>query len=424
METALEALNPCVLGLDVHRDMVTACLLTGELDLAPTPIHKTFSMKRAGIAELREMVEAANCRKVVMESTGIYWQPVYNMLEDCFDGDIDILVVNARHVKNLPGRKTDVRDAQWLAMLLRAGLLSGSFIPAKPWRELREYTRYRKAIVHDITTQKNRIDKMLQKHGFKLSEFLRDIFGVSGSAIITTLFTNGVITRAALERDLHKSVKHKIDDILLAMNGTLSVSSRLMLKTMFEHLQSLKTHLSEVERAIADKVAQHDEAMDILVSITGISNTSASAILAEIGDSMEKFPTSEHIASWAGLSPGNNKSAGKSKNAHITKGNPYLKSMLCEVAWSITRSKDSYLAVWYRKVKACRGSKRAIVALARKLLVTIYAMLKNKTRYNEDIYNQRRQASEQRRANRMIRELSKLGYVVSLSESANASPSV
>lgn len=412
----MEALNSCVLGLDIHRDEVVACLLTGELDLTPMPEHRTFSTKHTGLTQLREWVIQANCHLVAMESTGIYWLPVYEMLEDCFDSDIDLLVVNARHVKNLPGRKTDIRDAQWLATLLRAGLLRGSFIPAKQWRELREYTRYRKAIVRDITTQKNRIDKMLQKHGFKLSEFLRDIFGLSGSAVIKTLYTNGIITRMDLERDLHRSVQYKANDILLAMNGTLLVSSRQILKSMVEHLNVLQSHLCEVEASIDNITAQHDEAMSLLVSIPGISTTSAAAILSEIGNDMTKFPTSEHLASWAGLCPGNNTSAGKSKNAHITKGNPYLKSMLCEVAWSITRNRDSYLANWYRRIKVHKGAKRAIVALARKILVMIYTMLKHKSYYDNEIYELRRHQSEQKRADRMIRELTRLGYDVTAPE--------
>lgn len=347
-----------------------------------------------------------------MESTGIYWQPIYELLEPCFDGEISILVVNARHMKNVPGRKTDMRDAQWIATLLRAGLLKGSFIPEKEMRELRHLTRYRKSIVHDITAQKNRIDKFLQSSGFRFTAFLSDAFGASGRNIIRHLIQYGSIDRAGLDKCLKTKTRNRIDEILIALNGSLSLHQRSFLGMIFSYLEEIEAHKCVVESAIAEEVVRHTEALSLLCSIPGIDVTAAAAILAEIGTDMSAFPDAQHISSWAGLSPGNNESAGKRKSTHISRANPYLKSMLCEVAWVIAGKRNTYLANWYWKVKQRKGAKRATIALARKLLVVIYLMLKTKSPYDEGQYEIRKQQCERKRANRMIHELSKLGYQV------------
>jgi transposase len=410
----MEPILTCAIGLDVHRDTIVACLIRGELDANPEYETRSFSTMVQGLQELRKWVTETNCRDIAMESTGIYWQPVYDTLENCFDGDITLLVVNARNIKNVPGRKTDVKDSQWIAMLLRAGLLRGSFIPRKEIRELRQLTRYRKAIVHDVTAQKNRIDKLLQSSGFRLSAFLSDIFGASGRDIMGCLCSHGQVTRADLVRVLRTKTRHKINDILVSANGTLSDHGRKTLSMMLDHLKTLESHCASVESEIAGTVAAHTEAMNIITSIPGISVTGSSAIIAETGTDLSAFPNSHHFSSWAGLCPGNNISAGKSKSTRIAKGNPYLKSILCEVAWVIAGKRNSYLASWYWRIKQQKGAKRAIIALARKILVMIYAMLKNKTPYDDNAYEQQRQKSERKRKNRMISELTNLGYRVSL----------
>lgn len=248
----------------------------------------------------------------------------------CFGGEINLLVVNARHMKNVPGRKTDVRDARWIATLLRAGLLRESFIPEKPFRELRHLTRYRKSIVHDITAQKNRIDKFLQSSGFRFAAFLSDTFGASGRNIMNHLIEHGSMTREGLDKCLKTQTRNRIDEILVELNETLSRHQQDFLRIILDHLGELEAHKRLVEDAIVDEVEQHTEALSLLSSIHVIS---ATVIIAEIGTDMSAFPDSQHISSWAGLSPGNNESAGKRKSTHINKGNPYLKSMLCEVAW-------------------------------------------------------------------------------------------
>lgn len=311
----------CVMGLDVHRDIIVACLVKGAVDAEPEAETRTFSTLIPEMQKLRDWVIEAECRNIAMESTGIYWQPIYEMLESCFDGEISILVVNARHMKNVPGRKTDMKDAQWIATLLRAGLLKGSFIPDKTFRELRHLTRYRKSVVHDITAQKNRIDKFLQSSGFRFTAFLSDTFGASGRNIIRHLIEHGSIDREALDKCLKTKTRNRIDEILVALNGSLSVHQRRFLNMVFLHLEDLEAHKHTIEDEITEEVLKHTDALNLLCSIPGIDVTAAAAIVAEIGTDMSAFPDSQHICSWTGLSPGNNESAGKRKSVHINKGN-------------------------------------------------------------------------------------------------------
>lgn len=322
----------CCMELDIHRDIIVACLLKGALGTKPDAEVHSFSTLIPGMQELQDWVIESNCHYIAMESTGIYWHPIYETLETCFDSDINLLVVNARHMKNVPGKKTDIRDSEWIATLLRAGLLNGSFVPDKSFRELRHLTRCRKSIIFDITSQKNCIDKFLQSGGFRLSMFLSDIFGASGRNIMRYLFTHGQISFEALDGCLKTKTRHKINDIMIAVNGTLSPHQCACLKLMFEFLEQIETHRKQIEESITQEVEKHSATLVLLCSIPGIDVTAASSIIAEIGTDMSKFPTAEHISSWAGLSPGNNESAGKRKSARINKGNPYIKSMLCEVA--------------------------------------------------------------------------------------------
>ena len=400
------------IGLDIHRDMVVACLLKGEFEQVSTNETRTFGTMAHELQELREWVTASGCNYVAMESTSIYWLPIYEVLESCFDGNIHLLVVNARHMKNVPGRKTDIRDAEWIATLLRAGLLKKSFIPEKTFRELRQLTRYRKNIVHDITTQKNRIDKFLQGAGFRLSAFISDIFGASGRNIMRHLCEYGSVDMAALDKCLRTKTRLKMKDILVSANGTLSAHQCACLRVMLDHLEQIECHKKTVEGMIELEVEAHQQALSLLCSIPGIDVAVGCAIIAEIGTDMSQFPSAEHLCSWAGLCPGNNTSAGKNKSAHITKGNVFLKSMLCEAAWVIAGKRNTYLANWYWRIKQKKGAKRAVIALARKILALIYSMLKTGLPYNEDCYEQRRQLCERKRANRMIHELERMGYQV------------
>jgi transposase len=412
----MEDILECCCGLDIHKESIVACLLKGPLGkgLKPASEVREFGTQLKDLLALRAWLEVQDCRYIAMESTGIYWQPIYAVLEQSLCDEMHLLVVNARHMRNVPGKKTDMRDAEWIATLLRAGLLRGSFVPEQDIRDLRQFTRYRKALVRDITSQKNRIEKLLQSSGFRLSSFLSDIFGSSGMAIMHQLVQVGSISSQSLATCLKGRARQKTVEILSALNGILSAPQRKLLKMQLAHLQDLQDNLREVEDQIRTDFTKFERPIQLLDSIPGIDETAAYAILAEISQSMVSFPTAQHICAWAGLAPGNNQSAGKKKKQRITQGNNYLKTMLCEVAWVITSHRDQYLSGWYWRLKQRTDSKRAIVALARKLLVIIYTMIKTDNLYNEQKFLERKEASNQRHLNRMVSELIKLGYAVAL----------
>lgn len=407
----------CCCGLDIHKESIVACVLRGPIEegLKPRSEIREYGTQLYNLMALRKWLEEQNCQFVAMESTGIYWQPVYAVLETALSDNMHLLVVNARHMKNVPGKKTDLRDAEWIATLLRAGLLKGSFVPERDIRDLRQFTRYRKAIIRDITSQKNRIEKLLRSSGFNLSTFLSDIFGASGLAILGRLVQTGLITSQDLEECLKGRARLKASEILSDLNGTLSVSQRKLLKIELAHLKDAQDNLAEVEEEIRANFSQFEGPLHLLDSIPGIDTTAAFAILAEIGSKMDAFPTAQHICAWAGLAPGNDESAGKKKKQRITHGNNYLKTMLCEVAWVIASHKNMYLSGWYWRLKQRTDAKRAIVALARKLLVIIFTMLKSNSTYDEQKFLQRKEASDRKHISRMVHELTRLGYAVSIS---------
>ncbi len=412
----MEDILECCCGLDIHKESIVACVLKGPIGskLKPESEIREFGTRLTELLALRKWLEEQDCRYVAMESTGIYWNPVYAVLEESLLDEMHLLVVNARHMRNVPGKKTDMRDAEWIATLLRAGLLRGSFVPEQDIRDLRQFTRYRKALIRDITSQKNRIEKLLRSSGFQLSTFLTDIFGSSGMAVMEQLVQVGSITSQSLEACLKGRTRQKAGDILASLNGILSMPQRQLLKLQLAHLKDLQDNVHEVEAQIRSGFTQFERPLQLLDSIPGIDFTSAYAILAEIGQNMSAFPTAQHICSWAGLAPGSHESAGKKKKQRVTPGNNYLKTILCEVAWVNAMHREQYLSTWYWRLKQRTDSRRAIVALARKLLVIIYAMLKSDQPYNEQKFAERKEAVDKKRISRMLNELSKLGYAVSL----------
>ena len=316
MKTILH--NCC--GMDVHKDSVVACILKTRQPLALEQNRedvgkeiRVFGTFPDDLAQLRDWLESENCCHVAMESTGVYWHPIYDALETACDEKMEVLVVNARHMKNVPGKKTDIKDAEWIAGLLRAGLLNGSFIPPQEVRELRQMTRYRKNVVQDINTQKNRIEKTLQQAGFKLSTFLSDIFGVSGRNLIRVLIRKGKLSPVDVESETKRISKEKKAEIKRAINGQLTDKQRDFLQLQIDLLDNLLAHLETIEQSIAVLSAAFNDDIERLSTIPGIGLTSATAIIGEIGTDMSKFPTAEHFCSWAGLVPGDHKSAGKKK---------------------------------------------------------------------------------------------------------------
>ena len=326
-------LNNCC-GLDIHKSTIVGCILKTKpiLDRTKTVDNdyyqeiREFNAYPEGIEQLKQWIISNNCHHVAMESVGIYWIPVYEALETAFDGNIELIVTNARHMKNVPGKKTDIKDAKWIASLYRAGLLKASFIPTHEFRELRQLTRYRKNITRDIATQKNRIEKTLQQAGFKLSNILSDIFGTSGRNLINVLINKGRLTTKDIDVSVVRIAKEKISEIKIAITGTLSKHQRDFLKIQMNLLDQLIAHLSITEEKISCITEKFITQLTQLETIPGISTTSAISILAEIGIDMSKFPTADHFCSWAGLSPGCNESAGKKKVLAFNKVTPILKA--------------------------------------------------------------------------------------------------
>lgn len=307
MEAILE--NCC--GLDVHRDTVVACLLTGNLEDRPKKEIRTFSTMSKGLHELVVWLQTTGCTHVAMESTGVYWKPVYHILEE----SCEIKLANAQRIKNVPGRKTDISDAEWIAKLLRAGLIEGSFVPPQDIRELRELTRHRKKMVQHATAEKNRIQKVLESAGIKLSSVISDVFGVTGKNLLRQLIDHGRLDEGTITSLVRGTIKNKIPQLIDALQGTLSSHHQFLLTQSWDHLAHLERSIERFDQAIDEHLQPYRVELDLLQTIPGVDATAASAILAEIGTDMLQFHSDRHLASWAGLSPGNYESAGK-KSPH------------------------------------------------------------------------------------------------------------
>jgi transposase len=398
-------------GLDVHKDTVIACLLKGELRSEPEGEILEFSTLLSGLDNLKTWLIENNCRDIAMESTGVYWFQIYNVLESMFadEGGVRITVTNPRHMKNVPGKKTDANDARWIAGLLRAGLLTPSYIPPRDVRELRDWTRYRRTLVQAMTGHKNRIEKYLQQCGFKLSTFLSDIFGLTGMTIIKRLCAVGFVVPADVDSMVFSTARKKITELRQALNGKLSVHERDFLSMLVRIYEHSLTEIAEVESKIMECAQKYDATISLIETIPGIQRLTAVTIVSELGTDLSMFPTAGHLCSWVGMCPGNNESAGKKKSTRITQGNIHLKSVLCQCAWGATRSKKNYLREWFYKLSRRRGMKKAVIALGRKMLVIIYNMVTSGEVYDEKHFDEAQVKYDDIRKKRLIAEAKKLG---------------
>lgn len=428
-------------GLDVHKKMVVACLIVPDSSGQRHKEVRTFSTTTGGLLQLRDWLVLAECRHLAMEATGVYWKPVYNVL----DGAMELLVVNARHIKAVPGRKTDVRDAEWIADLLQHGLLTSSFIPLAEQRELRELTRYRTSLVQERTRAVNRLQKTLEDTNLKLGDVATDILGKSARAMLEALLAGQTdpVQLADLAQGRLKAKRAQLEEALV---GTLKPHHCFMLT---EHLALIDTldeaiaratheievrmgppdpptgtgEGSEEERPSVDEAGQEaqkkaplawNEAVQLLDSIPGINPRAAQSILAEIGTDMQRFPSSRHLASWAGMCSGNQESGGKRLSGKTRKGSPWLRQLLVEAAHAAAHTKNTYLSALYRRIAARRGAKIAMIAVGHAILKIMYHMLSEHTSYQDlggNYFDERdRQATEKR----LVRRLEKLGYHVEL----------
>lgn len=401
-------------GLDVHQETVVACMVYGTLDRRPKRETKTFGTTTKELLQLQDWLLKFECTHVAMESTGVYWKPVWNILE----GDFTLILANAKRIKNVPGRKTDVSDAAWIAKLLRAGLIESSFVPTVEFRDLRDLTRYRRKLLGHATSEKNRIHKILQDANIKLSTYVSDLFGVSGRALLDSIINGEALTIEEVNAMVKTSLKKKVPQLVDALNGRVRSHHRKLIQRHFDHLVYVEDQIGQLEKDIDQLVAPYREEMTLLITIPGIRQDAAASILAEIGNDMSVFPSDGHLASWAGMSPGNNESAGKKKSSRTNKGNKGLKSVLCQVAWAAMKTKDSRLSSFYYRLVKRRGPKKANMALAHLILRIIYQMLKTKTTYNELGWNYL--PSKERKVDYFVKKIQRLGYTIAIQEQESA----
>lgn len=396
-------------GLDVHKKTVVACLFITEDGGPPQKVLRTFSTMTDDLVALSDWLIAEHCTHVAMESTGVYWKPVFNVLE----GLLTVLVVNARHMKAVPGRKTDVRDAEWIADLLRHGLLHGSCIPTPGQRELRDLTRHRTTLVQERARILNRLQKVLEDANIKLAAVASDIAGLSARQMVEALITGE--TDPAVMADLARGkLRAKREALERALHGHVTPHHRFLLAEHLSHLDYLDESIERFTTEIRQRLTIDDELVTLLDSIPGFSRRSAEIILAEIGGDISRFPSAAHLASWAGMCPGNHESAGKRKHGKTRKGSRWLRQVLIEAANSLARSKKTYLSALYRRIALRRGHKKALVAVGHALLVIIYYVLTRKEPYRDlgpNYFDERDRQAVQRR---LVNRLERLGYNVTL----------
>ena len=352
---------------------------------------------------------------VAMESTGVYWKPIYNLLEG---QDVELLVVNARHVKAVPGRKTEVKDAEWLADLLRHGLLKASFIPDRPQRELRELVRYRRGLVEQRAHVVQRVQKVLEGANIKLGDVTSDVMGVSGRAMLEAL-ANGEQDPDAMAELAKTALRNKRPQLERALTGSFGNHQRVMLNSQLRLLKTMEEEIAHLDREVEERMRPFQAALDRLDEIPGIGRRSAEQILAETGVDMSGFPSSAHFASWARICPGNNESAGKRRHASIGEGNRWLRSALLEAAWVVShQKKETFFTARYHRIAARRGKKRVAIAIAHSLLVAIYHLLRDGTVFQDLGPNHWDDRHREAVARRSLRRLEQLGYQVTLQEAA------
>ncbi|MCL4533746.1 MAG: IS110 family transposase [Bacteroidetes bacterium] len=401
-------------GLDVHKKELTACVMVSTSEAGVHKEIRSFGTMTQDLLELADWLEGQGVSHVAMESTGVYWKPIYNLLEERFE----LLLVNAQHIKAVPGRKTDVKDAEWIADLLRHGLLRASLVPDKTQRELRELTRYRTSLVREWAAEVNRLQKTLEvargdspRRGanIKLGSVASDVMGVSGHLMLKAIIA-GQDDPSVLADLAQRQLRDKLPELMKALQGRLGPHQRFMLAQQLEHIEFLDGVIAQLSQEIAERLRPFEEDLERLDGIPGVGRTTAEVILAELGTDMSRFPTPAHAASWAGMAPGNNESAGKRKSAKVRKGSPWLRNALTESGKAAGKKKDSHLSSKYRRIKARRGGKKAGIAVGHTILLIAYDILLYKRPYKElgdTYYDQRRREA---RCQHLTKELRRLGY--------------
>ncbi len=405
----METIDPCCAGLDVHKRTVVACIRRVEPTGRARESVRTFGTMTDELLALSDWLAEHGVTHVAMESTGAFWKPIFNILE----GDLEILLVNPQHIKQVPGRKTDVTDCQWIAQLLQHGLLRGSFVPPKPIRELRDLTRQRSQLVAQKASVANRIQKVLEDANIKLSSVATDVLGASGRAMIRALIA-GEADPGELAELARRRLRRKMPALRTALRGQVTEHHRFMLRMLRDQLDCLEGLIAGFSARIEAVMPPFAEAVQRLTTIPGVDRRTAEGLIAEIGTDMARFPTADHLASWAGMSPGNNQSAGKRRSGRTTKGDRWLRQALTQAAWAASHTKGSYLSAQYHRLAARRGKKRAIVALGHTLLTIVYYVLKRQTAYVELGADFLDRLDPDRLTRQLVKRLEKLGHKVTL----------
>jgi transposase len=417
----LQRVHACCCGIDVHKDTVVVCVRSIGSGGHVSNQVRTFGTTTRGLLDLGDWLAATAVTAAAMESTGVYWKPVWNLLEGRANlhGElIQLMLVNARHVKNVPGRKTDVKDCQWLAQLLSAGLLAPSFVPDRPQRELRDLTRQRVQLIQDKTRVANRLQKVLEDANIKLASVASDVLGVSGRKMLHALI-EGKQTPEQMAQLAMMKLRDKIPQLTEALRGGVTAHHRFMLKSLIDQIEYLEKQIDSFDLQIETVMSPlEQEAIERLDEIPGFDRRAAQNVLAEIGTDMSRFPSSGHLASWAGMCPGNNESAGKRRSGRMTDGSKWLKRTLNQTGWTAARKKGSYFQAQHRRLTKRRGPKRATMAVGHSQLCVVYEMLKNNTRFADLGGNYFDKHKDDRAKDKLIARLEAMGYKVFLATEA------
>jgi len=373
-------MHPICCGLDVHKESISACVIFSDKDGVDQFAVEEFGTFTDELTRLRSWLLDHKCPVVAMESTGIYWRPVHNVLE----GSFQIVLVNARDIKNVPGRKTDIGDSKWLAGLLRHGLLKGSFIPPQAVRQWRDLTRLRKKYVQTVGDYRKRTHKLFESANIKIDSVVSDLFGVTGRNLMQLLIKEGApLTLSDIESCVRGKLKGKETELFRSIQGFFTGHHRVLLKTILETITGLESQIAALDRQIRSDMAEHQLLLDRMKKAPGISDVSSCDILAEIGPTLDTFKTDTALVSWSGLCPGNNESAGKRKSGRSHVRKHHLKTIMIEVAWAAIKKKGSYFKDKYYRLKARRGAKKAIVAIAHRILLGIYHVIKDGVEFRD-----------------------------------------
>jgi len=411
----MEVIYRCCAGLDVHKKSIVANVRRIEEGSRLHTQTRSFGTMTRDLLALFDWLASHGVTHVAMESTGVFWKPVFNVLEGCFE----VLLVNPQHIKQVPGRKTDVKDCEWICQLLQHGLLRASFVPPRPQRDLRDLTRHRAQLVAEQTRVANRIHKTLEDANVKLGSVASDILGKSGRDMIASIIRGEEDPRQMAEL-ARARLRAKIPQLQIALEGRVTEHHRFMLKMLMEHLEMLEALIGQLNQRIEEKMLPFSRAIQRLCTIPGVDRRTAQNVLAEVGTDMTPFPSDAHLASWSGMCPGNNQSAGKRRSGKTTKGNRWLRRALTQAAWAASRTKGTYFSSQYRRLARRRGKKRAVVAVGHTILTVAYHLLKHETTYAELGADYFDRIEPERLTRYLVKRLESLGHRVVLKPQADA----